>query len=340
MADIIAICDRETVFVQIFSEYLRKKFKTGLEVQAFDQVNKLLAVAKEQKLTLCLMGEGMPDSYQLEELLKRTEHVIFLSSKRKKDAIFKYQSVERVTGDLLQLCMEQKITVLQNTDYLIRREQMKIIAFHAPVHHLLQSTLALTMGQMIAREKRVLYLNFEPYSAFDYLLQKTYEHDLMDIFFFLKEDRVKFRLKVESLLEHIGNLDYIPPVFCYPDMEEIDAALWQKLLQRIIDELDYDVLILDLTEHTRGLFPMLEMCDEIYMCLPDDGIALAKARQYEKLLVHMRKENILERTTRSIVPVFQDIPFSNAMLTHGEMVQYLKDLREEALTLEAKGAET
>lgn len=329
MEDRIVICDRETVFVQILADYLRKKFKTGLEVQAFDHVEKFLAFVKSERASLCLVGDGILDSYQLQDLLTGTEHVVCLSGKKKKGTIFKYQSVERVIGDLLKYCAEENIAILQDTDYLLRRERMKIIAFHAPVHHILQSTLALTMGQRIAREKKVLYLNFEPFSAFDYLLQRTYEQDLMDLFFFLKEDRAKFRLKVESMMEHIGNLDYIPPVFCYPDMEDIDVAQWQNLLQRIINEMDYDVLILDLTEHTKGLFSMLEMCDEIYMCLPDEGLAVAKADQYERLLVHMRKEDILERTTRSIVPVFHDIPLSNAMFTHAELNRYIAGLQKE-----------
>ena len=339
MADILAICDKESVFVQILADYLRKKFKTELEVQAFDHADKLLTMAEEKQPVLCLVGEGMLDSFQLQRLLECVENLIYLSAKKRRDMVFKYQSVERITGDLLQICDGRNISVLKNTDFLAKRQNMKIIAFHAPAHHILQSTLALTMGQMIAREKKVLYLNFEPYSAFDYLLQRTYEHDLMDIFFFLQEERAKFRLKVESMLEHIGNLDYIPPVFCYPDMEDIDASLWQRLLQRIIDEMDYDVLVLDLTEHTRGLFSMLEMCDEIYACLPDDGIALAKAEQYERLLVHMKKESILAHTRKSIVPVFHDIPLSNAMFTHGELIRYIKELRGEISDLQVQEEE-
>lgn len=329
MADMIAICDKETVFVQILADYLRKKFKAGPEVQAFDHADRFLSLVKEESPALCLVGEGMLNSCQLQEVLEATEQLIYLSGKKRKDMLFKYQSVEKIVSDLLQFCAEQNISILQHTEYLQRRERMKIIGFYAPVHHILQSTLALTMGQMIAKEKKVLYLNFEAYSAFDYLLQKTYEHDMMDLFFFLKEERTKFRWKVESMLEHIGNLDYIAPVFCYPDMEDVDAAMWQKLLQRLMDEMDYEVLVLDLTEYTKGLFSMLEMCDEIYMCLPDNGIAFAKQEQYERLLAHMKKEKILDRTIRSVVPVFHDIPLSSAMFTHGELTRYVKQLLEE-----------
>lgn len=339
MANIIAICDKETVFVQILAQYLCRKYKTGLEIEAFDNIEKLIKTAREKRIGLCLLGEGMADSFSLQTIVELSEHVIFLTCKRKKDMVFKYQSVEHVVGELLELCMEKEIYLFEEKAYLSRRTDVKIIAFYAPAKHLLQSTIALTMGQMLAKEKKVLYLNLEPNSGFEYLLQRTYEHDLMDILFFLKEDRENFRQRMESMLERVGMLEYIPPVFCYPDMEEVESSLWHKLLQRIADEMEYEVIILDLTEHTRGLLSLLELCDEIYTCLPDNELSRARTNQYEKTLQHMKKENILERTKKSFVPVFHDVPMTIAGTTHGELVNYIKKIRGIKPVQMAGGAE-
>ena len=81
MADIIAICDKETVFVQILAECLRKKFKKNLEIEAFDNVDILLAAAKQKPMQLCLLGEKMTDSFALDELLNYTQNIIYLSGK-------------------------------------------------------------------------------------------------------------------------------------------------------------------------------------------------------------------------------------------------------------------
>lgn len=72
------------------------------------------------------------------------------------------------------------------------------------------------------KNKKVLYLNFEPYSGFEYIMQKKFVYDMMDILYFLQEDAEKFRCRLESMVEMTGNLYYLPPVFSYPDMEEID----------------------------------------------------------------------------------------------------------------------
>ena len=326
---VIAICDKETRFVQILAEYLRKKYRFEMEVEAFDKADKLLESAGEKNFSICLVGEGMLQSYELEELLKRTEHIFYFSGKRKKDCIFKFQSVEQITKDILLLCSEKGIVFPADSAFCKRRQDMKINAFYSPVHLVLQSCLALTMGQLLALKKKVLYLNFEPYSGFEYMMQKKYKHDMMDIFFFLKEEKGKFRLRLESMMETVGGLNYIPPVFCHPDMEEIDMTLWHKLIHRIVEETEYDVLILDLTEQTKGIFSLLEMCDDIYTCLTEDGLAKAKADQYERLLLHMKKEEILERTTKCIVPDFHNIPASASMYTHSELAEFVKDLMAE-----------
>jgi len=325
MADRIAICDKEKAFVQILAGYLQKKYKHIPEIEAYDNMDTLLS--SEKKMDLCLIGEGMADSFQLQKLLNQSAYVIYLSGKKKIDSVFKYQSVERVVGDLLKLCAEKEIPFFRDRKLFFRREDVEIKAFYAPARHLLQSTIALTMGQMLAKEKKVLYLNLEPYSGFEYLLNKTYEHDLMDILFFLKEEKEKFPLRMEGILERVGDLYYIPPVFCYPDMEEVDSVLWHKLLQRIVDEMDYDIVLLDLTEHTRGLLSLLELCNEIFMCLPGDRLSQAKEEEYEKMLCHMKKEYLLERTKKSIVPVFHDIPAAAVMFTHGQLVRYIKEIR-------------
>ncbi len=323
---ILAICDKETVFTEILAEYLRKKYRSELEIEAFSDVEKLLSMAAQKEITLCLIGEGMLESGQLEELLTHTEHIIFLSGKRKKDCIFKYQSVEQLTKDLLFLCSEKEIMFLEEHSFWSGSKNIEVKAFYSPVHHIMQSCLALTMGQLLAKDKKVLYLNFEPYSGFESMMQKTYKHNLMDLFFFLKEDKGKFRLRMESMTETVGGLDYIPPVFCYPDMEDVDIFLWQKLLRRIMEELDYEILILDLCEQTRGVFSMLEISSEIYTCVADDGLIRAKTEQYENLLRHMKKEKILEKTITCIVPEFREVPVSPTMFTHSELAQYVRSV--------------
>lgn len=263
MNQLLAICDRETILVKTLSAYLKDRFH--FPVMAFDDADRFLAFEKErEEEDICLIGEDFLDAFQTEQLLTKVRRPLYLTEAKNSSGIYKYQSIHEMAKAILKLCEEEALLPVKGT----AATETKLIAFYSPAHHMLQSSIALTMGQILAKNKKVLYLNFEPYSGFEYIMQKKFVYDMMDILYFLQEDAEKFRCRLESMVEMTGNLYYLPPVFSYPDMEEIDEKTWQAFLRKIIRETDYEVIILDLTEQVRGLFSLLELCDEIYSCIP------------------------------------------------------------------------
>ena len=261
MNQLLAICDRETILVKTLSAYLKDRFH--FPIMAFDDADRFLAFEKErEEEDICLIGEDFLDAFQTEQLLTKVRRPLYLTEAKNGSGIYKYQSIHEMAKAILKLCEEEALLPVKGT----AATETKLIAFYSPAHHMLQSSIALTMGQILAKNKKVLYLNFEPYSGFEYIMQKKFVYDMMDILYFLQEDAEKFRCRLESMVEMTGNLYYLPPVFSYPDMEEIDEKTWQAFLRKIIRETDYEVIILDLTEQVRGLFSLLELCDEIYSC--------------------------------------------------------------------------
>lgn len=329
MGNVITICDKESEFVEKLAEYLNEKYRSKVEVMAFDDANRLLHFEKKNKSVISLVGEGLLDAYQTQELIKMTGQLMYLTKKRSEHGIFKYQSVEGITKELMNYCLEHNLEEITGGCFCKQNRKAKLIGFYSPVHHILQSSLALTMGQILSKNKKVLYLNFEPYSGFEFIMQKKFEHDLMDVMFFLKEEDTKFRYRLESMTETVGQLDYIPPVFSFPDMEEIDPRLWKSLITRIIQETEYEIVLLDLTEQVHGLFSILEMCENIFCCHGNDGLALAKIQQYENLLGYIKKNTILEHTKKCNLPVFREVPYQAALFTHSQLADYVKKIMKE-----------
>ena len=306
MNQLLAICDRETILVKTLSAYLKDRFH--FPIMAFDDADRFLAFEKErEEEDICLIGEDFLDAFQTEQLLTKVRRPLYLTEAKNSSGIYKYQSIHEMAKAILKLCEEEALLPVKGT----AATETKLIAFYSPAHHMLQSSIALTMGQILAKNKKVLYLNFEPYSGF------------------LQEDAEKFRCRLESMVEMTGNLYYLPPVFSYPDMEEIDEKTWQAFLRKIIRETDYEVIILDLTEQVRGLFSLLELCDEIYSCIPKDGLAMAKMEQYKKLLSHIKKEDLLSKTKECKIPVFKEFSYQAALYTHTELADYVQKLMEK-----------
>lgn len=118
-------------------------------------------------------------------------------------------------------------------------------------------------------------------------------------------------------------------------------------------------MILDLSEGLQGIFELLRMCSRIYTILCEDGPARSKVEQYEQLLRMHEFEDILEKTRKQKLPVFQDsgihgtaephgaddmhrppmireAPYRPDQFTKGELAAYVRKIIEEDLTGESE----
>lgn len=63
----------------------------------------------------------------------------------------------------------------------------------------------------------------------------------------------------------------------YPeDIKEIDSEEWIRLIQKIIEQSIYEIVILDMDEGVRDIYRVLRICNEIHMLTIDEPVAEAK----------------------------------------------------------------
>ena len=84
-----------------------------------------------------------------------------------------------------------------------------LIGIYSPVHRIGKTKFALRLGQKMASQVPVLYLNMEGYSGGSYYFQDGAEKDLGDLFYFLKQDKEDCGLKLTAMALQNGGMDYI-----------------------------------------------------------------------------------------------------------------------------------
>ncbi|MCM1161817.1 MAG: hypothetical protein NC412_11395 [Roseburia sp.] len=330
MDALLAICDYEKKYVYKLAEYLSGKKRFPFRVMAFDNIEKLGAFLKENPVEILLLGEAMK-----EEALAKTEigQIFYLSEENRESSpaspfIYKYQSGTAIMKKIIELYAEgEGERKVQGEEK--GKGHMEIIGVYSPIGRCLQTSFSLILGQILAKEKRCLYLNFEAYSGFSKLLEKEFQHDFMDLMYFLKEGSGKFVYKLASMVDSIGNLDFIPPAVSFLDILEMEGEKWQLLLDELERSTDYEAVILDLSDNVRGLFEILERCSRIYTITKPDGMALAKIDQYEKLLTYIKKEALLKKTVTCKIPVFKQVPYKMIYLSHSQLADYVKNMLKE-----------
>ena len=323
----LLLCDREEDYAQMLAEYLLKQKGIQWKVCVYTSAEELLRQEKTRAKTggdIVLLAESAWEDRL--SLLSGVCMVILDECSQEGLAeyphISKYQSADRVTGQLLELYAQQEGKVAWG-----RRVcgGTRVIGFYSPVHRCLQTTMAGALSQALAERGRTLYLNLE------YLGENSEagDHDLADLLYFLKQDGEVFRLRLESMLRRIGTLDYIPAMKAGDNLSRITSQEWLRLLERLEKECGYEYVVLDLSESVQGLLEILRYCTRVLTISRKEPMARAKERRYRQQLELYHYEDILEKTRFIGLPQLPVVPGSFGEEGTGALTCYIQELVEE-----------
>ncbi len=324
---LLVLCDEEEEYARLLTDFLQKQRDLPWRIHTYTSIDELMRSEKEPVMLLAVSESAYSEALQALQPLRT---VILNESGviRWKDVpcVDKYQAAEEVLKYLLQIYMEVADTGLPR---LRQGCRTKFIGNYTPVHRSMQTSFALTMSQMLAREHATLYLNFEHYAGIGELLPDLQTLDLADLLYFLNAEQEKFRLRLQTMLRHVGNLDYIPPMKSGQNLLTVQTAEWLGLLQKIEELGEYEYVILDLSESMQGLFEILRLCRRVYTLTREDRIAKAKLLQYEQLLSLYGYGDVLEKTRQPSLPQIRRLPEELEQLTRGELAALAEGLIRE-----------
>jgi hypothetical protein len=326
---IMALCDGEQDYLFHMADYLGKRDTFPFAVHSFTNTAQLKKFADSNEIELLLIAENV-----YEKTMKLpVRHTVILNESGNEvgeevENINKYQSSECILKAVMNSYMGSHDGIPRR---LATGNRMKIIGNYTPIGRSFQTTFALSMGQILAKNHKTLYLNLESYSGFGYLLNREFTTDIMDVFYYFNCEREKLAYKMEGLVQSVNGLDYIPPVMSYQQLGGITGEQWIQLFREIEKISEYEYLILDLSEQVQGLFDVLRECCNIFTIVREDGIAEAKLRQYETFIQSMNYEDITAKTKKWKLPVFRRLPSGIEQLTRGEMAACVTKIVEEEI---------
>lgn len=327
---ILALCDSEKDYLESMTDFLNGRDGFPYELHAYTRPEKLVEFGKKERIEVLLVSES-DFTYEVEAL--DTGNTLLLNESgtvcgEKVRNIDKYQKAEGVFKEILECYADSLAGVGKQLKY---RERAKIIGLYSPVRRCLQTSFALTLGQALSEKKKVLYISFEHYAGWNQLLDRNVRGDLTALLYFAKEPEEKFICRLRSLTLTIGRLNYIPPVYAGQNLIYAKAGEWQALVEKVAELGGYDYLILDLSESIQGTFELLRMCDRIYTIVREDEQARAKLAQYEELLRSYEYGDVLEKTSKQLLPRFTRLPERIEQYTGGELAEYIRRLIKEDL---------
>lgn len=328
---IMAICDTEEAYAFRLAEYVLEKGQLPYAFHLFTDVEKLQELAKEEEIAVLLIAESALKRLKEEYVRQNVQQLFVLQESEQRERedlcyISKYQNPDVILQVICDTLTEQTDWITQHRGI---RSDVKLIGMYSPVKRCLQTSFALTLGQMLAKKHKVLYLNFEYYSGLGQLLRREFSADMMDVMYYFQCAKEKLAMRLPSILQNINGLDYIPPIQSPLGIREVTGSQWIELCRDIAEMGQYEYIILDLDDGINGLFDLLTECFKIYTVIKDDSFAEAKMNQYEQMLKAGELEEIADKTVKCRFPVFQKLPTDLELMTHGELAGYVRSIIEE-----------
>ncbi len=320
--EILVICDSDKAYARKLFEYVHLKYEDVYEVILFTDSTLLIEYVNTEYVSILLIS----DYLMCDELHKENIGSIVMLSENKSDipgTVCKYTCADRLMQQIMRMCAEENKPHRECI-----HKGLNVIGIYSPVKRCFQTTFSITLGQILAKKYRTLYMNFEPFSGFDYMCKRNTKNDLLDLVYFSECQADGFKYRTESLVEHIGKLDYIPPAKSYLKYADIDSDRWLRLIKSIEEQTDYEYLILDLTEQVSNLPRVLNRCSKVYTIIDKERLATAKLMQYKDLLQSGAYAQVLLKSENIELPQFNNIPEEMEMLPYTDLADYIRKLLE------------
>ncbi len=323
----LVLCDPEEDYAQHMADFLRRKKDMDWEVRIFTVQEELQKFSAEEAIEILLVAESAYGDF-IKDLSVKLPVLLNESGilrEKKLANIDKYQPAETVWQELLALYMEKN-----GEQYPKVRgwKKGKLIGIYSPVRRCLQSTFALTMGQLLAESRTTLYVSFEFFAGLEDWQDRD-RQDLSVLLYYQQNRPDSFGVQLQTLVKKVGKLDYVAPMLNGENLLYITREQWKSLIQALLNAGDYEYIILDLSESIQGLFEILHLCHKVYTIVREDSKAILKMNRYEQLLSLLEYEDVMEKTTKCHLPLFRKLPAEVVNLSKGELAEYIGELLEK-----------
>lgn len=271
----------------------------AVQVRTCSDISYVLAMQKDRKIDVLFISSDYSEESRRQveagKIFVLAENGQVKCSERE-TVVYKYQPGDKILAEMLRGCSlsdDEEKGFLNITG----RKKCKVIAVYSPVHRIGKTTYALMLGKKFAKEANVLYLNMETYGGIGGHFQEGTQ-TLSDVLYYVRQEKGNLGMVLTTLVRSIDGLDYIAPIQISEDIKDISSQEWLSLIQKIMEQSIYEVLILDLDEGVRDVYRILRVCNEIHMLTVRDDMAEAKISQFEEELQLLGYEDIRRKIIR------------------------------------------
>lgn len=302
MKKLMAVYDDDPKYAERLSDYVNRKEKGIFQAQAFTSKERLEEFAKGNDIDV-LLTSNIEDTEKISRI--NSAHTICLMEDRnllnegQGAGIYKYQSGDDIIRDVMAVYCE--MPGAKNIFPGMYGKEKQVIGVYSPIGRCGKTSLSLAIGQLLAKEEKVLFITLDMFTGFSSLIDERWKRDMSDLIYYYKQKRFN-ALRLNSVVYLLGDMAWIPPMGYPDDYNHITAEEMADFLIRILEECDYTTIVLDIGNYDRQILPILNICKVIYMPIKEDMFSQAKLKEFEDYIEECKDQELQEKFYKIHVP--------------------------------------
>lgn len=244
----VAIADTDDIYISKLSNFFNVNYREKVEVHSFTQLSSLLNFINTNKVDVLLVNDAM--GLDLKVIPERIAFAYLVDSAsletvNNKRTVCKFQKADLIYKEALSLYSENSPDVLGIKS--AGDGNTSVVSFYSCSGGCGSSTVAAACClNLVAKGKRVLYLNLEHFGTPQIFFNSAGSYNLSDIIFALKSKKSNLALKLESFVRQDQS------GVCFFEAGRTPLDIFEMTgddISRLIDELKmsgiYDYIIID-----------------------------------------------------------------------------------------------
>lgn len=296
----VVICDREIRYANGLGENIAEREDLAVKVYVCSSFEHVLELEQAKKIHIFIVDEEITYAQRTQI---GANQVFVLARGKVADlgegewAIGKYQCADEIIRQVFEFYVDR---TKENVMRCMNKERARLVAVYSPIHRVGKTTFALALGRECAKSKKVLYLNLEEYAGME--VSQDTNMNLGDLLYYLRQGNGNLGIRLQAAVKEDEGLDVVPPIPVVLDLKEVTWEEWEALITQLLENSLYEMVVLDVGESVQGLFPLLELCDRVYMPVLDDEISRRKVEQYQDNVEQLKLEKLKRITYQFVMP--------------------------------------
>ena len=301
MEKILAIYDEDSLYAKRLSLYLRQNTKLPFQIYPLSSPESFTEFSKKKEPDLLLVSENNAKTLQHSPKSGRVLYLSdesLLSSAKKENHIYKYQSADQIMREILLQYGE--IELLEDG----RQQKADIYMVYSPLGRSGKTGLSFEMAKLLGKNRKTLYISLsESAGAKKYLPMER--ECLTEALYHFKEKNLSPMI-LRALSYERESYSTILPVRSPEDINSLSSRELSFLLDKIAEDAGASALIIDTDSSMSRYLDCFHQAKKIFMPVLSDKTSKEKLAFFEDYLKKNLSPEIREKFIQCSLPFEED----------------------------------